>query len=65
MMVIVLEGECMYKGQPYYTGQLLNRDGFDREKLVVDPQVKLLAINKHEYLSFVSSFILEEMLTLK
>ena len=46
-MVIILEGECMYKGEPFSTGQLLNRDSFDREALIVDPGAKLLAINKH------------------
>lgn len=57
MMIVVLEGECYYLGQMYPAGHLINRGHLKPSLIRVDPSTKLLGINRHEYLSFLSSFI--------
>ena len=67
MMVIVLEGSCKYKGHLYTAGMLVNRQEMNIHEIhQFDPKVtKLLALNRHEYLSFLYGFINQEMVRFK
>ena len=65
MMIVVLEGECYYLGQMYPAGHLINRGHLKPSLIRVDPSTKLLSINRHEYLSFLSSFIHQELFKFK
>lgn len=67
MMIIVLEGSCRYKKDFYSTGQLINRSEITLQDIgELDPNgAKLIAINRHEYLSFLYTFINQEMVKFK
>lgn len=67
MMIIILEGSCKYRGQLYTAGMLMNRQEMKLHEISeFDPTVtKLLALNRHEYLSFLYGFINQEMVRFK
>jgi len=49
----------------YGSGQLINREALRPKMLMIDDGTRLLAINKHEYLSFISSYIHQNMINFK
>lgn len=65
MLVVVLEGECVYQGKVISAGMLVNRKSLIIGDLSVDNGCKLLAISRHEYQSFLSSYIHQELFKFK
>ena len=67
LMVVVLEGHVKYRGEIYTTGQLVNRGEMQPGMISdYDPSTtKLVALNKHEYWSFLFAFVTQEMVKFK
>ena len=47
MLVVVLEGECVYQGKVMSAGMLVNRKSLMIRDLSIDNGCKMLAISRH------------------